>query len=178
VAAGLFLALGHVRAFLSQRFPAQSLLSAGVSDLFVSPAPALSALARAAAAVLMNAAGLALIAVAIRKTPRRWMLAPLSLVAVFASLSSDVHTPGEFALAYGSAVVTLAGLFLLCRCFARDNYLAYALVFFAAALRAPLAELLGAANPALTLQGWLVAAALAAAVAWAAYPAFARRAAI
>jgi len=37
-----------------------------------------------------------------------------------------------------------------------------------------LAELLGTANPALRTQGWMVAGALAAAVAWALYPAFAR----
>jgi hypothetical protein len=172
VAAGLFAALGHFHAFLARHFPAQALLSVGVSDLIVSPAPALSALARAAATVLTGAAALALVAVLIRRIPKPWMLAPLALVAVFAALSSDVHTPGEFALGYGSACATLAGMFLLCRWFARDNYLAYALILFAAALRAPLAELLGTANPALEMQGWLVAAALALAAAWAAYPAF------
>ena len=172
VAAGLFAALGHFHAFLARLFPAQSLLSVSVSDLVVSPAPALSALARAPATVLTGAAGLALVAVLIRRIPKPWMLAPLALVAVFAALSSDVHTPGEFALEYGSACVTLAGMILLCRWFARDNYLAYALILFAAALRSPLAELLAAANPALQVQGWLVAAALALAVAWAVYPVF------
>jgi len=174
VAAGLFLALGHVRAFLARLFPAQSLISVGVSDMIVSPAPALSALAHAAATVLTGAAGLALIAIVIRRMPRRWMLAPLALGAVFAALSSDVHTPGELALEYGSACVALASMIFLCRWFTRENYLAYALVLFAAALRAPLGELLGTANPALQMQGWLVAGALALASAWAVYPAFAR----
>ncbi|MGA3097013.1 MAG: type II CAAX endopeptidase family protein [Bryobacteraceae bacterium] len=173
-AAGLFLAIGHFRAFLARLFPAQSLLSAGVSDLIVSPAPALSALARVATTVLTGAAGLALIAIVIRRMPRRWMLAPLALAAVFAVVSSDVHTPGELALECGSACMALAGAILLCRWFARDNYLAYALILFAAALRGPLAELWGTANPAWQMQGWLVAGALALAVAWAVYPAFAR----
>jgi membrane protease YdiL (CAAX protease family) len=166
VAAGLFLALGHIRAWLAWLFPAQSLLSVGVSDLIVSPAPALSALASAAAAVLTGAAGIAFLAILIRKTPRRWMLAPLALLAVFVPLSADAHTAGEFALEYGSACVTLAGLVLLFRYFARDNYLAYALILLAAALRVPLAELLGTANPTLRMQGWIVAGALAATVAW------------
>jgi hypothetical protein len=174
VAAGLFFALGQFRAVLAGLFPAQSLLSAGVSDLIVSPAPALSALARAAGGVLMNAAGLALIAILIRRLPKPWMLVPLALAAVFAAISSDVHTPGEFALEYGRACVALAGVIALCRYFGRDNHLAYALILFAAALRTPLAELLGAGNPGLAAQGWTVAAALAVAVAWAAFPAFAQ----
>jgi hypothetical protein len=174
VAAGLFLALGHIRAWLAWLFPAQSLLSVGVSDLIVSPAPALAALASAAAPVLTAAAGIAFLAILIRKTPRRWMLAPLAALAVFIPLSADAHTAAEFAIAYGGAGATLAGMIVLCRWFARDNYLAYTLILFAAALRGPLAELLGTANPALRTQGWIVAGALAAAVAWAVYPAFAR----
>jgi hypothetical protein len=175
VAAGLFLALGHFRAFLARLFPAQSLLSVGVSDLIVSPAPAFSALAGAAATVLTGTAALAFLAVMIRRTPRRWMLAPPALLAVFAATSSDAHTAGEFALECGGACLALAGLILLFRYFARDNYLAYALILFAAALRGALAELLGAANPALRMQGWIVAGALAMAVAWAVYPAFERK---
>jgi hypothetical protein len=64
---------------------------------------------------------------------------------------------------------------LFCLCFARKNYLAYALVLWAMALRPALAELFGNANPALERQGWMVAGVLAVTVVWAVAPALRRR---
>ena len=90
------------------------------------------------------------------------MLAPLALCRV-AVVSSDVHAR-RVGADYGYACVTLAGMILICRWFVRHNYLGYALILLAAALRGPLGELLGTANPALQMQGWLVAGALALAV--------------
>jgi hypothetical protein len=65
---------------------------------------------------------------------------------------------------------------LFCLCFARKNYLAYALVLWAMALRPALAELFGNGNPALERQGWMVAGALAVSVIWALAPALRGRA--
>jgi hypothetical protein len=62
-----------------------------------------------------------------------------------------------------------------CRWFARDNYLAYALVLWLFALRGAIAELLGNPMPGLTLQARIVVAAAAAGVGWAIAPAIAKR---
>ena len=65
---------------------------------------------------------------------------------------------------------------LFCLCFARKNYLAYALVLWAMALRPAMKELFGNANPALERQGWMVAGVLALSVVWALAPALRRKA--
>jgi len=88
-------------------------------------------------------------------------------------LSPDTHTPAEFALQYGLAFVGAGAYALFCMWFARDNYLAYALALWMMALRTPLAQLFATTNPALQIQGWIIAAAVALTVVWAAYPAFA-----
>ncbi|HXK06903.1 MAG TPA: hypothetical protein VMS37_31200, partial [Verrucomicrobiae bacterium] len=53
-----------------------------------------------------------------------------------------------------------------CRYFGRRNYLAYALVIWLVALRAPLGELLGNGNLSLDVQGWIVAGVMAASILW------------
>ena len=98
------------------------------------------------------------------------MLAPLALAGAFVALPADAHTPGEFALHYGIALAGFVCISLVFLWFARDNCLAYALILWLAALRAPLGQLFGAANPALRTQGWIVAGAVALAVVWAFYP--------
>ena len=50
------------------------------------------------------------------------------LVAAGAVGGALVRTPGELALQYGIALLTGAGALLFCYRFARDNYLAYAVV--------------------------------------------------
>jgi hypothetical protein len=65
---------------------------------------------------------------------------------------------------------------LFCLVFARKNYLAYALVFWAMALRPAMMELFGNGNPALDRQGWIVAGVFAVSVVWAVAPALRRRA--
>jgi membrane protease YdiL (CAAX protease family) len=175
VAVGISVALNQLRGLLFGLFPAQALFSIGSPDLIVSSAPALAALADAVRSTLMTAAGLAVIVMGIRKTPKRWMLVPLAFVALFAMLSPDTHTPAEFALQYGLAFVGAGAYALFCLWFARNNYLAYALALWVMALRTPLAQLFSTTNPALEVQAWIIAAAMALTLVWAAYPAFARK---
>ncbi|MBZ5582337.1 MAG: hypothetical protein LAQ30_09080, partial [Acidobacteriia bacterium] len=170
-AIGISVALAHLRAVLTTRFPAQALFSIDSPDVIASAAPALSAIASAARSLLLRAAELAVIVVVIRKTPKRWMLAPLALAGLFALLPGSIRTPGELALYYGLALLAAAGAALFCLSFARNNYLAYALVFWTFALREPMAALFGTATPALHVQAWVIAAAMALAIVWAVYPA-------
>jgi membrane protease YdiL (CAAX protease family) len=172
LAIGIPVALTQLRGVLFGLFPAQALFSIDSPDLIVSSAPAIAALADAVRSTLMSAASLAVIAMAVRQAPKRWMLIPLALVGLFILLSPGAHTPAEFALQYGLAFVRAGAYALFCVWFARDNYLAYALAFWMMALRTPMGQLFATANPALQIQGWIVAAAMALAVLWAAYPAF------
>ncbi|MGA2267645.1 MAG: type II CAAX endopeptidase family protein [Bryobacteraceae bacterium] len=176
VAIGLWVFLNQLDAVLADRFHAQALFAIGSPDLIVSHAPALAAVAEAARSLLMNAAILAFIAIVVRKLPKWWMLAPLALAALSVNLSGDIRTPGEFALQYGMALIWGGCAVLFCLCFARKNYLAYALVLWMLALRPAMMQLFGNANPALQMQGWMVAGVLALSVAWAVAPALGRRA--
>jgi hypothetical protein len=174
-AAGLWVLLNQHDAMLMDHHHAQALFAIGSPDLIVSRAPALAAVAGAARSFLMNAATLAFIAVVVKKLPKWWMLALLAAAALTVNLSGDIRTPGEFALQYAIAAIWAGCAVLFCLCFARKNYLAYALVLWAMALRPAMMELFGNANPALDRQGWMVAGVLAVSVAWALAPALRRR---
>jgi membrane protease YdiL (CAAX protease family) len=175
-AAGFAILLNQHDAMLMDHHHAQALFAIGSPDLIVSHAPALAAVAEAARSLLMNAAALALIAIIIKKLPQRWMLAPLALAALTVNLAGGIRTPGEFALQYAMAAIWAGCAVLFCLCFARRNYLAYALVLWAMALRPAMMELFGNGNPALERQAWIVAAVLAVSVVWAVAPALRRRA--
>ena len=175
-AVGLAVLLNHHDAMLMDHHHASALFAIGSPDLIVSRAPALAAVAGAARSVLMNAATLAFIAIVIKKLPKRWMLALLALAALTVNLSGDIRTPGEFALEYAMAAIWAGCAVLFCLLFARKNYLAYALVLWAMALRPAMTELFGNGNPALERQGWMVAGVLAVSVVWAVAPALRRRA--
>ena len=95
-----------------------------------------------------------------------------SLLALCATLPSEVRTPGEFLLQYTISLAMAAAGIAFCWFFARRNYLAYALVLWLMALRTPMMQLLDTGNPALQLQGWLIAAIMAASVVWAVAPAW------
>jgi hypothetical protein len=90
-------------------------------------------MADAVRSVLILGAVLGVFVLLARRAPRRWMTIPLGLLAVFAILPMDIHTPGEFALHYGYGCLALAAGVLFCGRLARDNYLAYALVLWAIA---------------------------------------------
>jgi hypothetical protein len=175
-AAGIWILLNQHDAMLMDHHHAQALFSIGSPDLIVSRAPALAAVAGAARSLLMNAAMLALIAIVIKKLPKWWMVALLALAAFTVNLSGDIRTPGEFAIEYAMAAIWAGGAVLFCLCFARKNYLAYALVLWSMALRPAIAELFGNGNPALERQAWIVAGVLAVSVVWAVAPALRRRA--
>jgi membrane protease YdiL (CAAX protease family) len=174
-AAGLAILLNQHDAMLQSHHHAQALFAITSPDLIVSRAPALAAVAGAARAVLMNAAILAFIAIVVKKLPKWWMLALLALAALSVNLAADIRTPGEFALQYAITAIWAGCAILFCLLFARRNYLAYALVFWAMALRPALAELFGNGNPALDRQGWIVAGVFVVSVVWAVAPALRRR---
>ena len=62
-----------------------------------------------------------------------------------------------------------------CRWFARNNYLAYALVLAIMAMRPLVVELLGSGNAGLQMQAGAVVAVALAGVGWAVGPGLARR---
>jgi membrane protease YdiL (CAAX protease family) len=163
-AIGLALLVTRAVAFVQDRFHAQALFDPSAPSLIVSAAPAVTALAGALSSTLFRAAVLAVIALLIRRWPRYWP-AMLALLA-FAAMPDDVRTPGEFALAYAAGLAAVAAAAVFCFRFARGNPLAYMLALWTLALRAPLAELFS--NPAhgLAAQGAVVAAVLAASVAF------------
>jgi hypothetical protein len=98
-----------------------------------------------------------------------------ALLALCATLPSEVRTPGEFLVFYTVALVMAGAGIAFCWFFARRNYLAYALVIWLMALRTPLMQLLGSGNRTLEIQGWMVAAIMAATLVWAVAPALGRR---
>ena len=175
-AVGFGLGLSHLSALLNARFHALALFSFSAPELLASKAPAVSAVADAVRAVLMGGAVLGVFVLIAQRLPRRWMSIGLGLLAAFALLPMDIHTPAEFAFHYAFACLALGGAALFCLRIARGNYLAYVLVLWAMALRGPLVELYGNGNSSLAVQGWIVAAVLAAVVVWAVAPATGRKA--
>jgi len=177
-AIGIGLFLHQMQALLLDRFHAQALFSIGSPDLIVSAAPALAAIADAVRSTIFYGAMLGTLALIVRKLPQAWMKLLAGLVAVFLLVPLDIRTPGELALQYAIALLTVAAALLFCTGFARSNYLAYVVVLWALALRGPVVELFGTSIPAMHLQGWILVAALAASVVWAVLPAMTGKAAV
>ena len=176
LAIGLWSFCHQLAGVSTDRFHAVAILGVDDPSLIGLPVPALAAVANVARAIFTRAALLALIVLAVRKLPRRWMLAPVTLLAVCALVSEEVRTPGEFALEYLLALVGVACAVAFCVWFARMNYLAYVLVLGMGAVISALAELLHSGNAGLEMQGGIVAAAVLAGLAWAVGPGLARRA--
>ena len=92
-------------------------------------------------AVLFYAAIVATAALVLERLPRRispWLLAPLAPCVL---LPLEIRTPGEFGLQYAAALITVAAAVGFCLWFARKNYLAYVLAFWAAGAAGPLVTL-------------------------------------
>jgi hypothetical protein len=176
-AIGLGVFLNQLDAVLADRFHAQALYALGSPDIIASAAPVAAAVAGALRSMLTSGAVLTLIGLLVYQVRNRWQLALIGLAALFAGLPGEVRTAGEFLLQYGEALVAGACAVLFCLWIARRNYLAYALVLWMIALRTPMMQLFGNANPGLQMQGWALAGALAVSILWAAAPAFGRRAA-
>ena len=141
------------------------------------PRPALAAVSNAVRALLTDAALLGLLTLLAWQLTRPWMRYAAALLALCATVPSEVRTPGEFILQYTISLAMAAAALAFCWFFARRNYLAYALVFWLIALRTPMMQLLGTGNPALQMQGYLIAAIMAATLIWAFAPALLRRSA-
>ena len=171
-AIGLGLMVYRFHGLMLDLFHAQALPEISAPELIASRAPALSAMASGVRSWLMNAAGLALAALLAIKAMKRRLIVPVVLVVAAAMLPGDVRTPGEFAVHYVSALVSLGAVVAFCRWFARRNWLAYGVVLWVAALRSPLAQLFGNGNASLEAQGWIVAVVLGVSLLWAIAPAF------
>jgi membrane protease YdiL (CAAX protease family) len=167
-AIGLGALAGLLRDALMTRFHALALFGVGAPDVIATAAPAFSAIASAASTALAGCAALALGAHVLGMLSRKWMAAAVLLAAAAAMIPGSARTAGEFALGYLLSLAPLAALLLFTFLFARRNLLAYALAAWAYGLRGALAELLGQASVGLQLQGWIVVAALAATLVWAA----------
>jgi len=174
-ATGMALAIHQFQGILTERFHAQTLFSISSPDIIVSAAPAVAALANAVRGLLTDAALLGLLALLAWQLTKPWMRYGAALLALCATLPSEVRTPAEFLVFYTMALVMAAAGIAFCRFFARRNYLAYALVIWLMALRTPVMELVGSGNRALEVQGWMVAAIMAATLVWAVAPALGRR---
>ena len=175
VAAGLGVFLSQLDALLTTRFHAQALFNIGSPDLIASASPAVAAVADALRSVLSRGATLGLVVLVVYQVSRRWMLAAIALAALFISLPGEIRTPGEFLLYYGIAAVGLGCAAAFCYWIGRRNYLAYALVIWALALRGPMTLLFSNGNPALQIQGSALAVVLVLSVVWAVAPAVWRR---
>jgi hypothetical protein len=175
-AAGIGLLYRQLHGLLVGHFHAQAILSASAPDLIGVTAPAVAAVAGAAHSAITLGAVLALLALIVEQVGTGWKLLAAALVALCALVPGDVRTPAEFALEYALALLMVVALFTFCRFFARKNYLAYALVVWLIALRAPLAELVGNGNAFLGAQGWIVGAVMAVSILWAVSPGLRRRA--
>ena len=170
LAIGLWHFCHQLALVLADRFHTLAILSVDEPGLIGLPVPALAAVANVVRAIFTRAALLALIVLAVRELPKRWMLVPLLLLAVFALVSEDVRTPGEFALEYVLAFVGVACAIAFCVWFARLNYLAYTPVLGMGAVHEAMAELLHSGNAGLETQGWIVLGAVLLGIAWAVGP--------
>jgi hypothetical protein len=170
-AIGIGIFLHQVDGWLTDRFHALAILSIGSPDLIVSTAPALASITNAVRSTIFSAAMVGTVALIARRLPKGWMKLLAGLVAVFILMPTDIRTPGELGFEYAFALLTGVGALLFCYRFARDNYLAYAIVLWVLSLRGPIGELFGTSLPAMQMQGWVIVAVLAASVLWAIFPA-------
>jgi len=171
---GFGLLVHRLEDFLQNHFHALALFSFDSPDSIATAAPAISAVAGALIGVLAWAAAAAAIALAVLRLKPRWLV-PVGLLAVLSLVPGDVRTAPEFALHFGMALMTASFAALWCWRFARNNYLAYALVFWIMELQGNISNLLGTAIPAMQIQGWILVAVAAGGVIWVVLPGFMRR---
>jgi hypothetical protein len=171
---GIVLLWRTLEALLGARFHALDALSVSTPSLIDSSSPLVAALARAVESVpAMAAAGAAAVLVA-KRLKRPWLMFLLGLLVAAAMMPGDVRTPAEFAFGYGGAVLAVALPVAACLLFARDNYLAYALILWTASLWESIADLFANPMRPLQVQGGIVGAVLVLSLIWAAAPGFQR----
>jgi membrane protease YdiL (CAAX protease family) len=166
-AIGFAILIDRFGGFLIDRFHAQALFSIGSPDTIVSAAPLLAALAQSLRGALLSCAAAAAVALLIRKF-KLWTV-PLALLALAVLAPNQARTAPEFALHYAIALFTGIFAALWCWRFARNNYLAYALVFWIMELHGSVSDLLGTEIPSLQAQGWVLVAVAVAVASWTAF---------
>ena len=173
-AAALAAALHNFNAMVLSAFPAFALPQIASPQLIVSAFPALSAIAGAAKNTLKVLVVLALVAHIVRAAwPRyRWWTIALGLLALAGLLPGDVHTGGEFLLAYAELLVQASVIVAICFFLIKGNLLAYGLAAWTISLGSAAAELFQQQNARLQLQGWILICALLLTVIWAIAPRF------
>src|SRR4030095_10697340 len=122
-AIGLGIIVYKVAGLLEDRFHASAIPSIGTPDLIASALPSIAALGDVLRNALIFAAVFGAI-VALAARLRRAMLLPLGMVLACGLLPLEIRTPGEFALQFVIALVTVAAAAVVCLWLARDNYLA------------------------------------------------------
>jgi len=168
---GLSMIAHRLEGFLQDRFPALALYSVDSPDAIATHAPAVSAIAGALMGCVLFAAAAVTIACILRRWKPR-VTVPMALIAVVSLVSGEARTAPEFALHYGFALFTAALLALWCWQFARNNYLAYGLAFWAVGIQSHAAALLGTDIPTMQLSGWAVVMIGALVAVWVVGPAF------
>ncbi len=168
---GLGLIVTRVSGFLQNHFHALAFFSPSSPELIATPAPVLSAITSALTGILVFSGAIATLAVMLRRLKPIWMVS-MAPIAVAALVPSDARTAQEFAFHYGLGLFTAALAALWCWRFARNNYLAYGLAFWAVGIQGHAAALLGTEIPAMQAQGWAVVATGALVAIWVVGPAF------
>jgi membrane protease YdiL (CAAX protease family) len=174
-AIGLAVASARAAALLRNHFHAQALFDIGVSGLAASIAPSLEAISVSFAGLVVAAAAFAVLVLIVRSLSRTWGWIAVTLVAVAAGLPSGIRTPGEWLLGYGCMLIAGTAAVIFCFCFARRNYLAYALVFLGMAVAPKIAELSDTGNPALAGHSGVIAGVLVLLAGWIVWPSLLRR---
>lgn len=172
-AVGLALISHRLELFLARQFPALALFSIDSPDTIATPAPVVSAITGALLSVVLWAAAAVTLALILRRWGVRW-LAGMALIGVASLLPASARTGPEFAFHYGFALFTTALLAMWCWRFARNNYLAYALAFWAEAIVSHAAPLFETAIPGMQAQAWVVVAVGVIAALWVVAPAVMR----
>ncbi|HTX36252.1 MAG TPA: CPBP family intramembrane glutamic endopeptidase, partial [Bryobacteraceae bacterium] len=177
-AAGLALVWNALEMLLRARFHSLVDLDIGTPGLLGSAFPAGSALAGAVQSVVGLGAIGAVVVLVVQRLEKPWRVALLALVVAVAGVPGSARTPAEFLFGYATAAAALALMVAGFVWFVRDNHLAWALILWTSALAGSLEQLFGNPMPALWIQGWLVAAALAVSLLWVVAPAFQKQSAV
>src|ERR1039457_2537257 len=97
---GMALALNRFQGVLTNRFHAQAVLSISSPDIIASAAPAFAAVANAVRSLLTDGALLGIVVLLAWQLTKPWMRWVAALLALCATLPSEVRTPGELLLHY------------------------------------------------------------------------------
>jgi membrane protease YdiL (CAAX protease family) len=169
--AGLGLLWRFLDAFLLVRFHTVATVSAGTPSLIGTAIPSIAALASALQTVPEAAAVAAIVSLIVGWLRKPWLAALLVPLAALFFVPGSVRTGGEFALAFGGALVAVGLVAGVCLAFLRDNYLAYALLPWAFALSGSIVQCVENPMPGLWIHAAVLGAVLGLSLLWMALPA-------